>query len=86
MKERAVQLHKHLYGEAEVRSFVFCPNDPIESDYKRASEHGITLVGKKELAELIGMLAGAVDDHATMKALDGFRSSQLGGMFRSPGR
>jgi hypothetical protein len=77
----------NLHNEAEVRPLVFCPTDPIDSDYQRAIEYGITLVGKKELSQLTEMLTTAVDMDATLKALEGFKTSLLyGGLFRSPGR
>jgi hypothetical protein len=87
LKERASHLYQHLHGEAEVRPLLFCPTDPIASDYERAKEHGITLVGKAELSQLTDMLEKAVDGEAALKAFEEFnRSLDFGGLFRSPSR
>jgi len=87
LKERASHLHHHLHGEAEVRPLLFCPTDPIASDYERAKEHGITLVGKAELSQLVEMLEKAVDAEATLKAFEQFnRALDFGGLFWTPSR
>jgi len=76
LKERAEQLDKHLKGEAEVRPLLFCPTEPVDSQYRDANEHGITLIGKKQLSELTKLLETGLDSDATVRTLEKFKSSQ----------
>jgi hypothetical protein len=49
LRERASELSELLQNQADILSWVFAQCDPVAGDYESASEHGLALVGRREL-------------------------------------
>jgi len=56
LRQRASELSTFLESQADMLLAVFTQCEPVPSDYDLASEHGIALIGKRELEQLFQRL------------------------------
>lgn len=87
LRERATELLELLQDQAAVLSLVFTQCDPVVSDYESAAEHGIALVGKRELNQLFQWLGSTVSTEDVIEFLQSLiHRSDIASLMRQTAR
>jgi len=86
LRQRAELLGRKLGVNCANLLIVATPAQPPLTDYKRAAETGISLVGRSEIDQLLGMLAGRITRRSVLSYLrslqNGLAYSSIGTMDR----